>query len=106
MLWILVLMAVVNCAGTLALKNGAATGALFWVGLGMLCYCFGALLYFEIMRRDLPLGLASLITSLSQLLVLVLISQFVLGDAPLSTSQWVGLGLALVALTLCAGPSR
>lgn len=104
MIWVLISMTVINCLGTMALKAGASLGSVAFIAVGIGCYSVGALLYVQLLAGT-PLGVASLITSLLQLLILMVMGQLIFGDAPLSLLQWLGLLLALLAFVLTAAPN-
>ncbi|MEM7529673.1 MAG: hypothetical protein AAF416_18725 [Pseudomonadota bacterium] len=101
-LWILPALVAANCIGTAALKKGADTGLIDWILVGCGCYLAGAGLYVAILRAG-DVGTWAVITSLVQIVTMVLLGRFVFGEA-MSWVQVAGVALALGALVLMTMP--
>ncbi len=91
-------------AGATLLRIYADTNHLMMLASSLLSYGLGSLLLTRLMQNG-NFGVLMSMSNTTQLAVVVLISMFVFNE-PLTRIQWVGFGLALIAVTLMALPSR
>lgn len=103
LLWLLPALVAVNCFGTAALKKGADTGVIDWIVVGCGCYLAGAGLYVMLLRAG-GLGTWSVITSMVQIITMVMIGAMIFGEK-VSWTQVGGIALGLCALALIMMPA-
>ena len=99
----LLFMLVVYSTGNVLLKKAAAGGEAWMLGAAFVLYLAGNLGFFVLMK-NYPMGVAVVITAVSQLIVMAVIDRFLFGQS-LSAVQLAGLGLAIVAMALVWGPA-
>lgn len=91
-------------AGAILLRVYSDTNNLPTLVASLVSYGLGSFLLTRLMQGG-NFGVLISMSNTTQLAVIVLISMFVFNE-PLTRVQWVGFGLAMIAVTLMAMPSR
>ena len=98
---LLIMITLINVCSTLSLAHGSRGGGLAYGLAGMAGYAMGGALVIPLLRAG-NLGVLGPISSVSGLILVVLASSYILGEAPPTRTQFTGIAFAIVAIWLIA----
>lgn len=100
---LLIFNAIVNTAGTIALKVAASSlsPALAVIGIGL--YAAGAAAFIALLQLNQPLAVLAVVTSALGLLSVISID-VIWFSTGLSRNQWIGIGLTVLGIMLVSLP--